>query len=59
MADAFVNDGDLGSGKPGSPQWHRVQIAQMTDEKIIEHLKEAFDMSVQDIAEEIIDGHSP
>lgn len=55
---AFVQDGDLGSGKPGSSAWHRVHVAQMTDRQIIQHLKEAFDMTVQDIAQEIIDGHS-
>lgn len=58
MPKAFVTEGDLGSGEPGSSAWHRCFIEQMTDEEIIEHLKEAFDLSVKDIAQEIIDGHS-
>lgn len=58
MDKAFVTDGDLGSGEPGSAQWHRVQVAQMTEYRIIKYLKEAFDMTVEDIAKEIIDGHS-
>ena len=30
---AFVADGDLGSGEPGSLQWHSCHIAQMTTTK--------------------------
>jgi len=42
MAKAFVNDGDVGSGRPGSPQWHRVQVAQMSNLEILNHLRDSF-----------------
>ena len=55
---AYVKDGDVGCGAPGTTAWHRVQVAQRTDAEIIEYLKEAFNMSVPEIAEFLIDGHS-
>lgn len=55
MAEAFVKDGDVGSGRPGTTAWHLVQIAQLTDQEIIEYLKEAFNMSVSEIAEMVVE----
>lgn len=32
---AFVAHGDEGSGKPGSEQWHKTQIAQMDSKEAV------------------------
>ena len=39
---AFVIDGDLGSGEPGSLQWHKCNVLQLTDNEKIAYIREAF-----------------
>ena len=33
---AYVSDGDKGSDRPGSPEWHRIAIAQLEDKEAVE-----------------------
>ncbi len=68
MAEKYVNDGDLGSGKPGSLRWHKCNLAQFTtDEEKIAYIRETFpNMTLNDrieiavflIMEKADDGHS-
>lgn len=45
----FVQDGDTGCGAPGSLDWHKCNLRQMTDDKRIAYLIEAFpNMSDED-----------
>ena len=66
MTEQYVSDGDLGSGEPGSLQWHKCNILQLTDEEKIAYIREAFlNMSNEDklkltvflITEKLNDGH--
>jgi len=46
---AFVADGDLGSGEPGSLRWHKCNVLQLSDEEKIAYVREAFpNMSNED-----------
>ena len=41
--DDIQNDGDAGSGKPGSRQWHQTAVKGMSSkEEIVDYIKEAF-----------------
>lgn len=42
MTEAFVIDGDLGSGEPGSLQWHKCQLVQLDMDGKVSYIKEAF-----------------
>lgn len=42
MSEAFVTDGDLGSGEPGSLQWHKCNVLQRSDEEKIAYIREVF-----------------
>ena len=42
MAEKYVNDGDLGSGEPGSLRWHKCNLLQRTDDDRIAYIREAF-----------------
>ncbi len=42
MNKAFVTDGDLGSGKPGSLRWHKCNLAQLSDDDRIAYIRETF-----------------
>lgn len=49
MSEAFVTDGDLGSGEPGSLQWHKCNLLQLSDVGKIAYIEEAFpNMSDED-----------
>ena len=39
---AFVTDGDLGSGEPGSLRWHKCNLLQLSDEDRIAYIREVF-----------------
>ena len=46
---AYVTDGDLGSGEPGSLWWHQINLLQLDDNQKIEYIREAFpNMSDED-----------
>ncbi len=42
MEKAFVKNGDVGCGAPGSLSWHKCNILQLTDKEKIAYIKEAF-----------------
>ena len=42
MTEAFVTDGDLGSGTPGSLQWHKVNLRQLNQEGRVAYVTEAW-----------------
>ncbi len=48
-AQAYVQDGDLGSGEPGSLHWHKCNLRQLSNDDSIVYIKEAFpNMSDED-----------
>ncbi len=66
--NAYVQDGDVGCGAPGSLSWHKCSVAEMSRDERVNYFKEVIpDMTVDDalsfmaflIAEEIPhgDGH--
>ncbi len=42
MDKAYVTDGDLGSGRPGSLQWHRCNLRQLNQEGRVSYITEAW-----------------
>ena len=49
MAEKYVNDGDLGSGEPGSLRWHKCNLLQLTNDERVAYIREAFpNMSDED-----------
>ncbi len=48
-ANAYVQDGDVGCGAPGSLSWHKCSVAEMSNEERIAYFREAIpDMTVDD-----------
>ncbi len=41
MANAYVQDGDVGCGLPGSLSWHKCAVAEMTSDERIAYFEEA------------------
>jgi hypothetical protein len=40
--EQYVENGDMGAGKPGTMEWHKVQIAQMEDkESVVDYVGQA------------------
>ena len=49
MNNAYVQDGDVGCGAPGSLSWHKCSVAEMTAKERLEYFRDALeDMSVDD-----------
>ncbi len=49
MTEDYVSDGDLGSGEPGSLQWHKCHILQLPDDEKVAYIMDVFqDMSEED-----------
>ena len=42
MVYAFVEDGDLGSGEPGSLVWHKVNLRQLNKKQRQAYIRETF-----------------
>ena len=48
-ANAYVQDGDVGCGSPGSLDWHKCNSLQLSGEERIAYIREAFpNMSGED-----------
>jgi len=51
-ANAYVQDGDVGCGAPGSLSWHKCSVAEMTRQECLVYFREALqDMTVDDAFE--------
>ena len=47
--NAYVQDGDVGCGAPGSLSWHKCALAQLSTNEKIDYVRTAFpDMSDED-----------
>jgi len=65
-AKAYVTNGDVGCGVPGSLQWHKCAVAELEGDELVEYVKEVLPaMSIEDvrlfmlhiIAEKLTDGY--
>ena len=46
---AYVQDGDVGCGAPGSLSWHKCNVLQLANDEKIAYIREAFpNMSDED-----------
>lgn len=42
MNKAYVTDGDVGCGAPGSLLWHKTSVAELSHDERLEYLREVF-----------------
>jgi len=49
MRKAYVQDGDVGCGTPGSLSWHKCSVAEMNQDERLVYFREALlDMTTDD-----------